>query len=346
MYTLSVEKIRVVLYGVGAIGRLVAKTLLEKSGVEIVGAIDIDPKKIGRDLGDLIGLERKLGVIISDKVDEVISKGKPHVVIHMTRSYLKDVYDQLVELIKYGVNVISTCEELSYPYIVDMKKAEELDRLAKQHGCTVLGTGINPGFLMDTLPIVLTSPCIKVDKISITRVINASTRRGPFQKKIGAGLTVEEFKRKIASKEITGHVGLEQSIALIASALKWHLDDINVAPVEPVIADRYIKTDYVEVQPGQAAGLMQIARGLMNGKDVIELTFKAYVGAPEEYDSIVIEGIPRIQQKISPCVHGDWGTVGMVINMIPKVIKAPPGLLTMKDVILPCATPEDMRKYI
>ncbi len=340
------EKIRVVIYGVGAIGRLVAKTLLEKDGVEIVGAIDVDPRKVGKDLGEVLGLGRKLGVVISNDPDKVLSETKPHVVLHMTRSYLKDVFDQLVGIIKHGVNIVSTCEELSYPYYVDVKKARELDELAKKHGCTVLGTGINPGFLMDTLAITLTAPCVKIDKITIRRVINASTRRGPFQKKIGAGLTVEEFKRKIEAKEITGHVGLEQSISLIAAALGWDLDKIVVEPVEPVIAEKPVKTDYVDVKPGQAAGLKQIARGIMGGKDVIVLDFKAYVGAPEEYDSIDIEGVPPIHEKISPCVHGDWGTVGMVINMIPKVLTAPPGLITMKDITVPSGTPEDLRKYV
>ncbi len=343
---MALEKIKVVIYGVGAIGRMVAKTLLEKEGIEIVGAIDVDPNKVGKDLGEILGLDRKLGVIISNDVDKVLSETKPHVVVHMTQSYIEKVYDQLMGIIKHGVNIVSTCEELSYPHIVDIKKAKELDEAAKRHGCTILGTGINPGFLMDTLAIILTSPCVKVDKITISRVINASIRRGPFQKKIGAGLTIEEFKKKIENKEITGHVGLEQSIALIASALKWNLDKIEVEPVQPVIAEKPVKTDYVDVKPGQVAGLMQIARGIMDGKEVIILNFKAYVGAPEEYDSILIEGTPTIRQKISPCVHGDWGTVGMVVNMIPKVIKASPGLITMKDITLPHATPEDMRKYL
>lgn len=343
---MALEKIKVVIYGVGAIGRMVAKTLLEKEGIEIVGAIDVDPNKVGKDLGEILGLDRKLGVIISNDVDKVLSETKPHVVVHMTQSYIEKVYDQLMGIIKHGVNIVSTCEELSYPHIVDIKKTKELDEAAKRHGCTILGTGINPGFLMDTLAIILTSPCVKVDKITISRVINASIRRGPFQKKIGAGLTIEEFKKKIENKEITGHVGLEQSIALIASALKWNLDKIEVEPVQPVIAEKPVKTDYVDVKPGQVAGLMQIARGIMDGKEVIILNFKAYVGAPEEYDSILIEGTPTIRQKISPCVHGDWGTVGMVVNMIPKVIKASPGLITMKDITLPHATPEDMRKYL
>ena len=330
MYTLSVEKIRVVLYGVGAIGRLVAKTLLEKSGVEIVGAIDIDPKKIGRDLGDLIGLERKLGVIISDKVDEVISKGKPHVVIHMTRSYLKDVYDQLVELIKYGVNVISTCEELSYPYIVDMKKAEELDRLAKQHGCTVLGTGINPGFLMDTLPIVLTSPCIKVDKISITRVINASTRRGPFQKKIGLGLDPNEYKVKLEKGELTGHVGYAESVLLMASILGLKVDRV-VEAQEPIIAKERLETEYFKIEPGKVAGSQGYGIGYHGGRAIIEVRFIAAVGV-EDYEEYVLEGEPTIKWRSSG-TPGDIATAAVVVNTAVVVLDSKPGLLTMKDIL-------------
>jgi len=340
------NNIRVVLYGIGAVGSRIAKFLLEKKGIEVVGAIDVAKDKVGRDLGEVLGSEKRLGVAVSDDADAVLSKVKADMVVHATSSFLKDVYPQLEKVITHGVDVVSTCEELSYPYVTSPELAKKLDQLAKKHKVTVLGTGINPGFLMDTLVITLTGVCQKVNKIKVTRLMNAGTRRVPFQKKIGAGLRVDEFKEKIRSKIITGHVGLEQSIAMIADALGWKLDKIEVDTVEPVVAKKYVESEAIKVKPGQAAGLRQISRGIRGGKETITLDFQAYIGAEDEYDSITIEGEPNINQKISPCVHGDLGTVAIIVNSIPKVINASPGLVTMKELPIPSSAVEDMRKYI
>jgi len=340
------EKIRVVCYGIGAVGGRIAKSLLEKQGMQIVGAIDTDKNKVGKDLGQLLELNRKLGVTVSDDVEETMSKANCDIIVHATGSYLKDVYAQLAPLAQYGANVITTCEELSYPYISEPQLAQKLSTLGLKHGVSYLGTGINPGFLMDTLVITLTGACQKINKIKVERVMNAATRRVPFQKKIGAGLTVGEFKKKMTAKEITGHVGLEQSIGMVAAALKWELDRIQVETVEPVVAEKEVASDAIKVKKGQAAGLKQTAHGIMKRKDVITLDFQAYIGAEQEYDAITIDGIPPIHQRISPCVHGDHATVAVIVNSIPKVIKAPPGLLTMRDLPIPSATVEDMRKYL
>jgi len=341
-----VEKIRVVLYGVGAIGSNIAKLLLEKEGVEIVGAIDVAKDKVGKDLGEVLQTGKRLSVIVSNSYDKVLSKACANVVIHATGSYLKDVYPQIAPLAEYGVNVISTCEELSYPFVTEPELAKKLDALGMKYGVTFLGTGINPGFLMDTLVITLTGVCQKVNKIRVERVMNAATRRVPFQKKVGAGLTVEEFKKKIKAKAITGHVGLEQSVGMIASAFCWKLDKIEVSLVEPVVAKKDVASEAIKVKKGYVAGLRQQARGVMKRKDVIALDFQAYIGAEEEYDAITIDGVPPIHQKIMPCVHGDLATAAVIVNSIPKVMNAAPGLATMKDLPALSATVEDMRKYI
>jgi 4-hydroxy-tetrahydrodipicolinate reductase len=174
--------------------------------------------------------------------------------------------------------------------------------------------------------------------------MDAGKRRQPFQKKIGAGLTAKEFRAKIENGEITGHVGLEQSIAMIANAIEWKLDKITVEPVEPVVAKKVVASNYIKVKAGDVAGLRQKAWGLMENREAIVLDFQAYLGAEEEYDAIRIEGIPNVNQKIQPCVHGDVGTVAMVINSIPKVLQAPAGLLTMKDLPVPSASLEGIRK--
>jgi len=340
------DEIKVVLYGVGEVGSRIARHLLEKEGIEIVGAIDMAKDKVGKDLGEVLGLSKHLGVQVSDNPDMVFSKVKPDIAVHATGSFLKQVYPQIETCIKHGVTVVSTCEELSYPYVSDSQAAQKLDRLAKKHKVTVLGTGINPGFLMDTLAITLTGLCQKVEKISVTRSMNAATRRVPFQKKIGAGLTVDEFKEKIEKGHITGHVGLAQSISMIAAALAWKLDKIIIDKVQPVIAAKPASSEAVKVEKGKVAGLKQVARGIKSGREAITLEFQAYIGAEGEYDSIDIEGVPPIHEKISPCVHGDHGTVAVIVNSIPKVINAPPGLVTMKDLPIPSATPEDIRNYI
>jgi 4-hydroxy-tetrahydrodipicolinate reductase len=170
--------------------------------------------------------------------------------------------------------------------------------------------------------------------------MDAGKRRQPFQKKIGAGLTAKEFRAKIENGEITGHVGLEQSIAMIANAIGWKLDKITVEPVEPVVAKKAVVSNYLKVKTGDVAGLRQKAFGMKANREAITLDFQAYLGAEEEYDAIRIEGVPPVNQKIQPCVHGDIGTVATVVNSIPKVLHAPAGLFTMKDLPVPSATLE------
>lgn len=340
------KEVKAALYGVGAIGSLVAKCLLEKKGIELVSAIDVAKDKVGKDLGEVLNLGREIGIRISNDLNAEFSRTKPDIAIHATSSFLRDAYAQIASIVNLGVSVISTCEELSYPYPTHPKLAEQLDHLAKSHDATILGTGINPGFLMDTLVITLTAPCQKIEKIQATRVMNAATRRLPFQMKIGAGLTVEDFNRKIEDRQISGHVGLEQSIAMIAGALAWKLDKVTIEQPEPVIASRPIESRGIRIKAGNTAGLKQKARGIVKKKEAITLDFQAYIGAEDEHDSIEITGVPNIKQRIQPCVHGDIGTVAMVINSIPKVIKAPSGLLTMKDLPIPSAALENMTKYL
>jgi hypothetical protein len=336
----------VILFGIGALGGRIAKFALNKKGLEVVGAVDIAEDKVGKDLGEVLGLSKTLGVTITDDIDALFSKVKADIVIHSTTSYLSDVYPQIAKCLKSGINVVSTCEELSYPYYKHPELAHEIDELAKKNGVTVLGTGINPGYLMDTLPITLTGPCQEVKTIKVTRMMNSSKRRIPYQKKIGTGLTPEEFKEKIKEKKITGHVGLVESIAMIADALGWRLEEILELRPEPVIAEEKIATPYTTVKPGQVAGLKSVAYGVKDGRKVIALEFVSHAGVKEEYDAITIEGVPNIYERIDGGVHGDIGTVAAIINSIPKVVNADPGLVTMKDLPIPSAITDDIRTHI
>ena len=339
-------ELKVILYGVGAMGSRIASLILRKKGLKIVGAIDASPEKIGRDLGEVIGVEKRLDIPVSGDSERILSTTDADIAIHATSSFLKDVYPQLIHLIEHEINVVSTCEELSYPYVADASLASNIDRLARKYGVTVLGTGINPGFLMDTLPITLSGVCQEIKRIKVERVIDAAKRRLPFQKKIGAGLTPEEFRSMIKKKRITGHVGLEQSIAMIADALGINLQKIEVEPVKPILAEKPVESREIKVDEGKVAGLTQSAYGLINGKAFITLIFKAYIGAEEEHDSITIEGIPKVNQKIVPCIHGDLATAAMVVNSIPKVMNSSPGLKTMKDLPIPSAVIDDVRHYL
>lgn len=328
-------KVNIVLFGVGAVSSLIAKALLQKNEMEIIGAVDLAEDKVGKDLGDILGLQTKLHVNITKDISETFREVKPDIVVHATSSSLKQVYPQISECIRKEVNVVSTCEELAYPYMKHKMLADKLDKLAKQYEVSILGTGINPGFLMDTLPITMTGPCLEVNRIKVTRMMNSSKRRIPYQMKVGTGLTVDEFRAKIANKEITGHVGLDISISMIADTLGWRLDEIIESPPEPVLTDKKIETGYRVVKKGYVAGLESLAYGAKDGKKILELKFISHADVEEEYDLIEITGVPNITVKIEGGIHGDIGTTAMIVNSIPKVINASPGLHTMRSLPIP-----------
>lgn len=329
------DKVKLIQYGVGPIGASIVKLVLQKEGFEYVGAIDVDPNKIGKDLGDVAGVGKKLGVPISGDAKKVLKDSKADLVIHTTASFLKDIRQQITDVVDAGLDMVSTSEELTFPSLKDPEMAMEIDALAKKKGVTVLATGVNPGFLMDTLPLTVTGVCQDVKSIKVTRMMDASIRRLPFQKKIGAGMTVDEFKKAVAGGRM-GHIGLPESIAMIAAGVGWKLDDIQQT-IEPVVADRPLKTQYLAVEKGQVAGLHQVGKGIVKDKPAITLDFWAYVGAPENKDSTFIEGTPNVDLTIKGGVHGDLATAAMVVNSIRNVIKGQPGLMTMTDLAIPRA---------
>jgi 4-hydroxy-tetrahydrodipicolinate reductase len=339
------NEIRVVIFGLGSIGSLIARGLLEKNGIRIVGAVDIRKDIVGKDLGEVLGLGKKINVAVTNNPEDIISKVRADMSIIATGSYLQDVYPLISLCVKAGINVISTCEELSYPFYKYPELSARIDALAKEYHVTVLGTGINPGYLMDTLPIILTGVCKNVESIKVTRVINSAKRRISYQKKIGTGLNPEEFREMIKEKRITGHIGLAESIAMMASALGCTVE-IDEFPPEPIIAEKEISTPYTMIKPGYVAGLKSVAHGIRNGKPFITLEFISHAAVDEEYDAILIEGTPKIYEKIYGGVPGDIGTVAIIINMIPKVLNAKPGLATMMDLPPPSCIMEDLRIHL
>ncbi|MFX1377658.1 MAG: hypothetical protein ACFFA4_01065 [Promethearchaeota archaeon] len=333
------KKFTVVQVGLGPMGKLIVKLLLTRNNIQLKGVVDIDPQFNGKKLSDFFDIGNKEDLIIESNSKKILSKEKVDVVIIATSSSLEKNSPIIVEAVKSRINVISICEELSYPFQYYPKLSEELNQLAKSLNVSIIGTGINPGYLMDLLPIVITAPCQFVESIKVIRMMNSAKRRVSFQRKIGTGLTPEEFDNKIKDKEITGHVGLIQSIQMIAAALGIEYDEILEIPPKPIVSEKEIITSYGEKVPkGYVCGLQSKAIAKKLNKEIIVLDFLAFAGDHEEFDSVIIEGNPNIHQKIMGGVHGDIGTAAMVANLIPKIIDAKPGLLTMKDIPVPCYT--------
>jgi len=325
--------INVMFYGLGPIGAAVARQVATRKGFKIVGGIDTDPTKIGRDLGDIVGLGRKLKIRITNDAAGALKSAKPDVVVLCTGSSLKKVMPQIEIVLKAKIPIVSTTEELSYPVAKNRSLAKKIDELARRAKVAVLGTGVNPGFTMDALPIMLTGVCERVDSVRIDRVQDASVRRLPFQQKIGSGLTTEQFQKKVDDQTVR-HVGLAESVQMIADAFGWKLDKVT-DDIEPKIADRTVESEFLAVDAGYVCGIVQEGVGWKDGKPLITLHMEAYLGASESYDSVTIEGSPRIQSRITGGVHGDVATASITVNSIPKVLSAPPGLRTMRDMALP-----------
>lgn len=319
-----VQPISVAQFGLGPIGSEIARLMLSKPWARLVAAVDIDPAKVGRDAGEVIGLGRSIGVPVTPTLDS-----KVDVVVHSTGSRLRDVRDQLVGLLGSGAHVVSTCEELSFP--IDVEIREALQRVARANNATLIGTGVNPGFVMDKLPLTLTAVCQSVDSVEVFRVVDASQRREPLQRKVGAGMTREQFNEKVRAGRIK-HMGLKESLLLIANGLGAELDEVSGEEILPVIAEERIVTQYLQVEAGQVAGVHQTIHGSMKGRLRISLDIKMFVGARDARDEIIIKGIPDLRARIEGGVHGDRATAAMAVNAIPRVLVARPGVLTMDDI--------------
>ncbi len=317
-------------FGVGPIGKRIVQVAHER-GVEFVGAIDIDPEKVGEDLGRVADLDMELGVEVTAE-PEIAFAASPDVVFHPAISSVTAVGPQIEAAVSAGADVISTTEELSYPWYHNPEAASELDEIASKHGQTVLGTGINPGFAMDTFPAVLTTPCQNVESIRVTRVQNASQRRKPLQEKVGAGLSEDRWNAEIAPE--AGHVGLPESIAMLAAALNWELEAIEET-IEPVVAETRTESEYFTAERGDVAGIHQVGTGIVDGEAVIELDLSMYLGAENPRDEIEITGTPDLDVIVDGGFHGDVTTPAVVVNSIPRVLDGEPGLATMIDLATP-----------
>lgn len=328
-------KITVVQYGLGPIGLEIVETLLTRPWAELVGAIDTDGNKVGKDVGQFLKTARQTGIIVRKETDDVLRRTAPHVVTHSTSSEMQSIYPQLVIALEHGANVISTAEELTYPFVKHPEAAQKLNDLAESEKRVVLGTGVNPGFLLDSLPVALSGVCQHVTSIRAERVVDAARTSLPVQRRVGVGLTTLEFERRVADSSV-GHVGLPESVGLISLAMGWKVGEIQER-ITPVLAEKNLESGPVKVQVGLVAGIRQVAKGILAGHELVVLDLRTYVDAQNPHDSIMIEGVPTIDLTIRGGVQGDRATPAIVVNSIPRLESLKPGLRTVIDLPPPSA---------
>jgi 4-hydroxy-tetrahydrodipicolinate reductase len=280
---------------------------------------------VGRSLQDIAGAASD--VIVNASFGQVAAEGPVDALLHSTVSSLPVVWDQVAGPVGQGVSVISTCEELSYPWHTQDGTAWEMDTAARASGARLLGTGVNPGFVMDILPLILTSPCQEVTRLQVERVVDAAGRRGPLQRKVGAGLSPEEFDAMVSTGTVR-HVGLMESARMIVDGLGWQVDEWEES-IEPVLAEREMRTEVLTIGRGQVAGVRQSIRALNEGREKLHMNLSMYVGAADPHDRVCVSGSPDIDVLVRGGVHGDRATAGMVLNALPPLLLRPPGLVTM-----------------
>ena len=323
------KNIRILQIGLGPLGIRIARFIDQRKGLKTIAAVDKSARLIGKDLGQL-ALRRPSKVIIKESVAEAVKKQKPDVALLTTVSDLKRIAPQIEEIVAHGIPVVSTCEELSFPFPIARRYANRINKAAIENKVAVIGTGVNPGYLMDTLPTMLTAVCQKVKKVEVNRFQDAKHRRLPFQKKIGAGLSPEEFDQRVKSGSLR-HVGLTESIHMIAHRMKWKLDKTEDI-VSPVIARRKIITRSMTIPKGYATGVRQVGNGYVNGELKIKLVFQATIGEKKSYEEAIITGTPNVRSRIDGGINGDVATCAIILNTIPRLLRTDPGLKTMMDI--------------
>lgn len=325
------KKIRVIQYGLGAMGTEMAKIILGKKDLELVGAIVNRPEKNGRDIGELIGLRKKIGIKAYNDARKVCNECDADIMLHAAVSYVPKVWEQIQPAVKKGINVITIAEEMGYPFIKYQSLSKRMDLAAKKSNVSILGTGINPGFAMDLMPILFSGICNRIDSIKVTRLIDFSPFGPSIQKNIAIGMKRNEFINKLRSNQLPLHIGLPESSYFLAAALKWKLDKVYETR-EPVLAGKDIVIQgYMKVKKGTIAGFNHRCFSLIDGKKRIILEELGRVDPKlDYYNEIIINGKPNLRERIN-VPSGNITTTNHAVNLIPAVINARSGLLSMLD---------------
>jgi len=325
-------KIKVAQFGLGPIGQSSIRLLAERKNFEIVGAVDIQPALSGKLVGDVCGLPGLRSAKVYSTFEEMWKKVKPDVIVHTAGSRAKISFEQCKPMLQKGLAVVSSCEEILFPAHRAPKETVAIDKLCRKSGGRILGTGVNPGFVLDLLPVCLSGVCRSVKSVYGERVVNASTRRQPLQKKIGSGLEPAEFKR-LWNEGKAGHAGFQESLLLIAHSFGWKMGKVTET-LEPVIADHDIKTQYFSVREGLTSGLHQVVKAESKEGNSIHLDLKMYLDARDPHDLVRLESDPPVEAVLNGGVAGDSATVAALINAIPRLLKSPAGVRLMTDIPL------------
>ncbi len=329
----SMKKVRIAQFGLGPIGLESLRLAAAQSWLEVIGAVDNDPAKAGRSLVELTGLPVLDGLRVASSLDELFRENEPEVILHTASSSARATLEQLRPALEFGVSAASTCEELIFPALRYPEMVKEYDALCRHTKARVVAAGVNPGFVMDLLPICLTGVCRSVDTIEVERVVDAATRRGPLQAKIGCGQRPEGFLLQLQAGR-AGHAGLRESVALVAHALGWELAAIEESG-EPVVADRRMQTKFFTVEAGEVCGIHQRATGSMDSRPKIILDIRMFLEAPQPHDRIIIHGNPGLDVMVNGGVAGEDATVASLINAVPRLLAAPPGLRLLHELAVP-----------
>ncbi|HVS03899.1 MAG TPA: dihydrodipicolinate reductase [Thermoanaerobaculia bacterium] len=331
------QALRVVTVGLGPIGATTTRIVLERRSLRLVAAVDSDPAKQGRDLAEVLELEAPTGVIVGGDLAEALQRHEPDVLLLCTSSFFPEVRRDLLLAAAAGVDVVSSCEEMLLPDLSHPELAREIHEAAVAGGATLLGTGVNPGFVLDFLPVLATAVSREVVHVRGLRIVDAGTRRLPLQRKVGAGLSVDEFGERVAAGRL-GHIGMRESVALVGRALGIELDEVTQT-VEPVVADSDRSTRFLTIPAGSVAGIRNEGVGRQRGEVRVQLQLQMYVGAPEPRDEVFLLGRPNLHLRIDGGVAGDEATAAILVNSLRQVVAAPPGLKTVLDLPPPRLTP-------
>lgn len=343
------KNVKVIIWGLGAMGGGVADMLLTKEGIDIVGVAGRE-KKVGTSMFDHIKTEKgnRKDVIIQAPED-VIKPGAADIVILCTDSFTKQAFPRLKFIMEQGLNVITSAEEMAYPAAQEPELAKQLDEIAKANGVSCLGTGINPGHIMDLLVLVMTGCMTDVEHI-LSRRVNSLSPFGPVvMEEQGIGISVDEFYKRKADGTMSGHVGFAESMGMIAEGLGWSIDKFE-QDMEPITTDVDRKSPYGFAGAGSCAGVSMTAKGYKDGDLVVEMEHPQQI-EPEQVgvqtgDYVIIKGTPNVNMVNSPEVEGGLGTIAMCANMIPQVINAEAGLHTMLTLPIPRCLMGDVRERI
>jgi len=330
---------RVALIGLGDMGKRVTAAIVKRRGLRIVGVVDSDPTKVGRELGEYTNVGERLNVEIESDVRKMLKRARPNVTIISTTSFVKDVVPLVEAAVRARSNVLTPSEEMVYPRAQHSAAADRIDRLAKHYKVTVVGAGANPGFFPDALVIVLTGICTRVDRIRSARINDMGWGSMSVLKSLGVGFTPEEFERGVRDGVISGHVGFHESIRMIADRIGWRIDKIQIDK-KPIVSKTHRVADVgLEVNPGMCAGCAETARGISDGKSVIELELIQQIRPEAEDveigDFVWIEGEPDINEAIKPGIRGGVSTAAMLVNAIPSCLEARPGLHSVMELAFP-----------